>query len=68
MQNFIEKTSKLTEKEIRELLYYYQQGINIGKEEMKVRIINNLYNLKFDLTTISKITNTPKKKIEQYIN
>lgn len=68
MLNFIETTSNLNDKEINNLLYYYQQGINIGKEEILVQVVNNLNNLQFDLEEISKITNLSINKIKQYIN
>ena len=38
MKCFVEKKSNLTEEEISELLYYYQQGIDIGKEETIKRV------------------------------
>jgi len=68
MKNFIEKISNLSEKEIEELLYYYEQGIEVGKEEVLVQIINNLNNLNIDVKSISEITNTPINKIKQYID
>ena len=46
-KSFIEKKVNLTEDEINELLYYYQQGIEIGKEESTLSIINNLIKLNF---------------------
>ena len=67
MENFIEKKSHLTESEINELLYYYQQGINIGKEETIIRIINNLYNISFDIELIDKIVNKSPSKVNQYL-
>ena len=67
MENFIEKTSHLTEDEINEILYYYQQGIDVGKEETLVQIINNLNNMSFDVDTIAKIVNKSVKKINQYL-
>ena len=48
MKSFIEKKVNLTEEEINELLYYYQQGIEIGKEESTLSIINNLIKLKLN--------------------
>lgn len=68
MKNFIEKTANLTEEEISELLYYYQQGIEMGKEETLVQIINRLNNLNVNLENISEITNLPINKIKQYID
>ncbi len=67
MENFIEKKSHLTEDEINEILYYYQQGIDVGKEETLVQIINNLNNMSFDVDTIAKIVNKSVKKINQYL-
>ncbi len=67
MENFIEKKSHLTESEINELLYYYQQGINIGKEETIIRIINNMYNMSFDIELIAKIVNKSPSKVNQYL-
>ena len=40
--------TKLKDEEINELLYYYEQGINIGKEETILKIINNLIGLNFN--------------------
>ena len=48
MEKFILKKSHLTENEINELLYYYKEGINIGKEETISRLkaaIEKLSNL-----------------------
>ena len=67
MENFIERKSHLTENEINELLYYYQQGINIGKEETIIRIINNMYNMSFDIELIAKIVNKSPSKVNQYL-
>lgn len=67
MENFIEKKSHLTEDEINELLYYYEQGINIGKEETIVKIINNMINLSFDIETIAKIVNKTPNKVKNYL-
>ena len=67
MENFIEKTSHLTEDEINEILYYYQQGIDIGKEETMVKIVNNMSNMSFDVETIAKIVNKTPNQINQYL-
>lgn len=67
MKSFIEKKSYLTDEEINELLYYYQQGIDIGKEEVKLSIINNLIKLNIDKETISKAVNIDCNKLEQLI-
>ncbi len=67
MENFIERKSHLTENEINELLYYYQQGINIGKEETIVKVINNMINMSFDVEVIAKIVNQSPNKVKQYI-
>ncbi len=68
MQNFIQKKANLTDSEVNELLYYYTQGIEMGKEEATLSIINNLISLNMDNNTISKIVNLDEKKIEQLIN
>lgn len=68
MEKFIEKKKKLNENQIDELLYYYEQGISMGKEEIILKIINNMINLKFDIETISKILNISKSKINNYLN
>ena len=67
MENFIARKSHLTENEINELLYYYQQGINIGKEETIVKVINNMINMSFDVEVIAKIVNQSPNKVKQYI-
>ena len=68
MEKFIQKKKNLNEEEINELLYYYEQGINIGKEEIRLKVINNMINSKFDIDVISKILNINKKNIKKYIN
>ena len=68
MEKFIKKKKNLNEEEINELLYYYEQGINIGKEEIRLKVINNMINSKFDIDVISKILNINKKNIKKYIN
>ena len=68
MEKFIKKKSRLSEDEINELLYYYEQGINIGKEEILLTVINNMINLKFDKNTIAKIINKKENTIENYLN
>ncbi len=68
MQSFIQKKAKLTDSEVNELLYYYKQGIDVGKEEATLSVINNLISLNMDNNTISKIVNIDEKKIEQLIN
>ena len=67
MQKFIDKKKNLTEEEINELLYYYQQGIEIGKEETINSIIYQLNDLNIDIDIISKITNYEKDKILQIL-
>ena len=68
MEKFILKKSHLTENEINELLYYYKEGINIGKEETMTKLINNMIKCSLDLKTISKITNKKLTQIKQYLN
>jgi len=68
MKNFIEKTADLTSEEINELLYYYEQGIEVGKEETTLSIINNLITLNFDRNMISSIVNISEAKIQQLLN
>ena len=68
MEKFILKKSHLTENEINELLYYYKEGINIGKEETMTKLINHMLKCSLDLKTISKITNKKLTQIKQYLN
>jgi len=68
MKSFIEKKANLSTEEINELLYYYQQGIDIGKEDTVISIINNLINLEFDKSTISKIVNISEEQLNQLLN
>lgn len=68
MKCFLEKKSNLTEEEINEILYYYQQGIDIGKEETKLTIINNLIKLNVDKEIISKAVNIELSKLQQILN
>lgn len=68
MKSFIEKKAYLSEKEINELLYYYEQGIEIGKEDTKLAIINNLIKLNMDKTTISNVVNMSETKLNQLLN
>jgi len=64
----MQKMTNLKDAKVNELLYYYQQGINVGKEETTLKVINNLIGLDFDKTIISKIVNIEEDKIEQLIN
>lgn len=68
MEKFIQKKSHLSEDEINELLYYYEQGISIGKEDVLLTVINNMIELNFDTKTISKITNKSEKQVLNYLN
>jgi len=68
MKNFIERKADLTSEEINELLYYYEQGIEVGKEETTLSIINNLITLNFDRNMISSIVNISEAKIQQLLN
>ena len=68
MKSFIENKSYLTDEEINELLYYYQQGIDVGKEDTTLTIINNLIKLNIDKNTISKIVNISESKLNQLLN
>ena len=68
MENFIQKKKSLKEEEINELLYYYEQGINMGKEEIKLKVINNMIALNFDIDVISKILNISIKNVRNYLN
>ena len=68
MKNFIERKSNSTIEEVNELLYYYEQGIEIGKEDTILSIINNLINLNYDNETISKIVNIKRSKLEKILN
>lgn len=45
----------LNENEINELLYYYEQGIIIGKEEIILKVIDNMKKLNFDTNIIKTI-------------
>ena len=67
MENFIEKKRNLNEHQINELLYYYEQGINMGKEETILKIINNMNDLQFDIEVISKVLNISKAEIKNYL-
>lgn len=67
MQTFIEKKVSLTEEEVNELLYYYEQGIDVGKEESTILIINQLCKLQVDMNIISKATNYSIDKIKQIL-
>lgn len=66
MENFIKKKSKLSDKEINELLYYYQQGIEIGKEEATFEIINKLIKLNININDIAKATNISINNIKEF--
>ena len=68
MKNFITKTKILNEDEINELLYYYKEGINIGKEEILTKLINNMIKYSLDYKLICKITNKNLNQIKKYLN
>ena len=63
MENFIQKKSHLNTDEINELLYYYKQGITMGKEELMLSVINNMLELDFDTKVIAKVVNKTEKEI-----
>lgn len=63
MENFIQKKSHLNTDEINELLYYYKQGITMGKEELMLSVINNMIELDFDTKVIAKVVNKTEKEI-----
>ena len=67
MEKFIQKKFHLSEDEINELLYYYEQGINIGKEEMLLKVVNNMANLNFDKKTIAKIIGKKESNLKNYL-
>lgn len=58
----------LNESEINELLYYYEQGIIIGKEEIILKVIDNMKKLNFDTSIIKNILEVDQNTIENYLN
>lgn len=58
----------LNENEINELLYYYEQGIIIGKEEIILKVIDNMKKLNFDINIIKTILEIDQNTIENYLN
>ncbi|HIS91005.1 MAG TPA: hypothetical protein IAC20_05040 [Candidatus Faecisoma merdavium] len=58
----------LNENEINELLYYYEQGIIIGKEEIILKVIDNMKKLNFDTNIIKTILEVDQNTIENYLN
>ena len=68
MQNFMKKKAILTEEEINELLYYYKHGIEVGKEEVLIKVINNMVNMSFSMDVISKVVDKKPKEVKLYIN
>ena len=58
----------LNENEINELLYYYEQGIIIGKEEIILKVIDNMIKLNFDTNIIKTILEVDQNTIENYLN
>lgn len=58
----------LNENEINELLYYYEQGIIIGKEEIILKVIDNMKKLNFDTNIIKTILEVEQNTIENYLN
>lgn len=58
----------LNESEINELLYYYEQGIIIGKEEIILKVIDNMKKLNFDTNIIKTILEVDQNTIENYLN
>lgn len=66
MKNFIEKKAELSDEEVNELLYYYQQGIEVGKEETKMSIVNKLIEYNISINIISKVTDISLKELNQF--
>lgn len=58
----------LNENEINELLYCYEQGIIIGKEEIILKVIDNMKKLNFDTNIIKTILEVDQNTIENYLN
>ena len=68
MQNFVEKKALLSDDEVNELLYYYKHGIEVGKEEILIKVINNMVNMSFSMDVISKVVDKKPKEVKLYIN
>ncbi len=68
MQNFVEKKAILSDDEVNELLYYYKHGIEVGKEEILIKVINNMVNMSFSMDVISKVVDKKIKEVKLYIN
>ena len=68
MQNFVEKKAVLSDDEVNELLYYYKHGIKVGKEEILIKVINNMVNMSFSMDVISKVVDKKPKEVKLYIN
>ena len=68
MQNFVEKKAVLSDDEVNELLYYYKHGIEVGKEEILIKVINNMVNMSFSMDAISKVDDKKPKEVKLYIN
>ena len=68
MKNFVEKKAVLSDDEVNELLYYYKHGIEVGKEEILIKVINNMVNMSFSMDVISKVVDKKPKEVKLYIN
>lgn len=67
MQKFLENVNNNHLEGMEEHLYYYNQGLEIGKEEAKIEIAINLFHLKIDKTTIAKVTDISLETLEQLL-
>lgn len=68
MKKSIQNTiSDLTNNSTDKLMYYYEQGFEIGKEEALYEITNQMILENIDRKTISKITKIPLESINQII-
>ena len=68
MRNFVEKKAILSDEEVNELLYYYRHGVEVGKEEVLIKVINNMVNMSFSIDVISKVVDKKPKEVRLYIN
>lgn len=67
VQKFLQNVQSNQFDEIDEHLYYYYQGLNIGKEETKIEIALALFRHNIDLETIANVTQISLETLEQLV-
>lgn len=68
MQNFVEKKAVLSDDWSQNYCIIINHGIEVGKEEILIKVINNMINMSFSMDVISKVVDKKPKEVKLYIN